>query len=57
MNDWQIKFLIETLEEENAELLERISKLEKSNRNWRRKCQRLRSKLRGYQEDCREDLK
>ena len=57
MNDWQIKFLIETLEEENTELLERISKLEKSNRNWRRKCQRLRSKLRGYQEDCREDLK
>lgn len=33
-------------------LLEENSKLKKSNRNWRRKCQRLKAKLYGEQNDC-----
>lgn len=33
-------------EEENDELREKLALAEKSNRNWRRKCQRLRAKIR-----------
>ena len=36
---------IEKLQQTIKELEERVKKLEKSNRNWRRKCQRLRKEI------------
>ena len=43
MNDKEPQQIIKDLEE-------KIKKLEKSNRNWRRKCQRLRNKIKWFSE-------